>query len=198
MPSRREEAVTQYLLIYQGQMDGPMPELSQDENDATMQAWGDWMGRVGAAPADGGAPTCERARVGGSGVRLPITGYDIVDADSLEAAKALCDSHPFLARALADFSVDVYELIPSRWKAARAACARGSSDWFGTRAVRVTEQRVWSDAVRALGRVDGSAWLPTNNGGSALRDADSVGEPSGCPPARVTPWEVTDPYASSH
>jgi hypothetical protein len=26
-----EEAVTKYLLIYQGQMDGPMPELSQEE-----------------------------------------------------------------------------------------------------------------------------------------------------------------------
>ena len=43
-----------------------------------------------------------------------------------------------------------------------------------------------SDDGRALGRVDGSALLPTNNGGSALRDAESVGEPSGCPPARVT------------
>ena len=78
--------------------------------------------------------------VGGAGVRLPITGYDIIDADSLEAAKALCDGHPFVAGALADFSVDVYELTPSRrCKAARAACARGSSDWFGTHAVRVTE-----------------------------------------------------------
>ncbi len=52
--------------------------------------------------------------VGGAGVRLPITGYDIIDADSLEAAKALCDGHPFVAGALADFSVDVYELTPSR------------------------------------------------------------------------------------
>jgi hypothetical protein len=35
-----------------------------------------------------------------------------VDADSLDAAKALCDGHPFLAGAPADFSVDVYELTP--------------------------------------------------------------------------------------
>ena len=32
-----------------------------------MQAWGDWMGRVGPALADGGAPTGDHARVGGSG-----------------------------------------------------------------------------------------------------------------------------------
>ena len=104
--------MSKYLLIYQGQMDGPMPELSPEENDAMMKAWTDWMGRVGPALADGGAPTGDRARVGGSGGPLPITGYNIVDAGDLEAAKALCDGHPFLAGAPADFSVDVYELTP--------------------------------------------------------------------------------------
>ena len=104
--------MTKYLLIYQGQMDGPMPELSHEENDAMMQAWGDWMGRAGPALADGGASTGDRVRIGGSGAPLPITGYNIVDADSLDAAKALCDGHAFLAGAPADFSVDVYELTP--------------------------------------------------------------------------------------
>ena len=42
-----EEAVTKYLLIYQGQLDGLMPELSEEESDPMMQAWQDWMGRVG-------------------------------------------------------------------------------------------------------------------------------------------------------
>jgi len=46
--------VTQYLLIYQGRMDGPMPELSQEENDPMMQAWCDWMSGVGPALADCG------------------------------------------------------------------------------------------------------------------------------------------------
>ena len=82
-----EEAVTEYLLIYQGQLDGPMPELSQEENDAMMQAWRDWMGRVGPALADGGAPTGDRVRIGGTGAPLPITGYKIVDADSIDATK---------------------------------------------------------------------------------------------------------------
>src|SRR3954451_16245659 len=103
-----EEAVTMYLLIYQGEMEGPMPELSQEESDAMMQAWGDWMGRVGSALADGGAPTGERARVGGSGGPLPITGYNIVEAGSLEAAKALCDGQPVLGDAAAAFSARGY------------------------------------------------------------------------------------------
>ena len=41
-----------------------------------------WAGS-GPAPADGGAPTGEHARVGGSGAPQPITGHNIVDADSL-------------------------------------------------------------------------------------------------------------------
>ncbi|HEV7147586.1 MAG TPA: hypothetical protein VGN48_11385 [Pedococcus sp.] len=101
-----------YLLVYQGPIDGPMPEMSKEESDAMNQAWGDWMGKVGPALADVGAPTGDRARVGGSSGPLPITGYSVLTADSLEAAKALCDGHPFLAGAPADFSVDVYELTP--------------------------------------------------------------------------------------
>lgn len=104
--------MSKYLLVYQGQIEGPMPELSKEENDQMMQAWTEWMGKVGPSLADGGAPTGDRARVGGSGGPLPITGYNIVEADDLDAAKAMCDGHPFLAGAPADFSVDVYELTP--------------------------------------------------------------------------------------
>lgn len=104
--------MSKYLLIYQGQMDGPMPEFSPEESDAMMKAWTDWMGKVGPALADGGAPTGDRAQVGGSGAPLPITGYNIVDADNMEAAKALCEGHPFLDGAPDDFSVDIYELTP--------------------------------------------------------------------------------------
>jgi len=50
--------------------------------------------------------------VGGSGDALPITGYTLVEADSLDDARVLCDGHPFLDEAPADFSVDVYELTP--------------------------------------------------------------------------------------
>ena len=50
--------------------------------------------------------------MGGSGDALPIAGYTVVEATDLERAKGLCDGHPFLQGAPADFSVDVYELTP--------------------------------------------------------------------------------------
>jgi hypothetical protein len=67
--------MSKYLLVYQGQMDGPMPELSKEENDAMMQAWGDWMGRVGPSSCRRRGADWRSARVGGSGAPLPITGY---------------------------------------------------------------------------------------------------------------------------
>ena len=99
-----------YLLVYQGQVD---PSANQGPpDDAVMQAWNSWGAKVGSALTDFGSPTGPRTRVGGSGEALPITGYTIVEADSLDDARTLCDGHPFLEDAPADFSVDVYELMP--------------------------------------------------------------------------------------
>jgi hypothetical protein len=99
-----------YLLVYQGKVDPSAAQSAPDE--ASMQAWTSWGAKVGSALSDFGAPTGARTRVGGTGEALPITGYTIVEANSLDDARILCDGHPFLDDAPADFSVDVYELMP--------------------------------------------------------------------------------------
>ncbi len=99
-----------YLLVYQGHLD-PTRQPSPEEGEAIMKAWGDWIGKTGPALRDVGAPTGDRARVG-SGEPLAITGYSVVEADSLDAAQALCEGHPFLQGAPTDFSIDVYQLEP--------------------------------------------------------------------------------------
>ena len=63
-----------------------------------MQAWGDWMGRIGPALADGGALTGDHARVGGSGAPC-LSPATTCGRGLPRAAKALCDGHPFLAGA---------------------------------------------------------------------------------------------------
>ena len=93
-----EEAVTKYLLIYQGEMEGPMPELSQEESDAMMQAWGDWMGRVGPALADGGAPTSERAAWAARAGRFRSPGTTS-STRTVSMRPSLVYDHPFLADA---------------------------------------------------------------------------------------------------
>jgi hypothetical protein len=102
--------MSKYLLVYQGNVDMSAPQSAPTEE--SMQRWTSWGNKVGSQLTDFGSPTGPRARVGGSGDALPITGYSIVDADSLDDARTLCDNHPFLDDAPADFSVDVYELMP--------------------------------------------------------------------------------------
>ena len=98
--------MSKYLLIYQGKVD---PSFQPTEE--SMQAWTSWGAKVGSALSDFGAPTtATRTRVGGSGDALPITGYTVVEANSLDEARVLCDGHPFLEDSPADFSVDIYEL----------------------------------------------------------------------------------------
>jgi hypothetical protein len=102
--------MSKYLLIYQGKVD---PSTQSAPTEESMQRWMSWGNKVGSQLADFGAPTgATRTRVGGSGDALPITGYTVVEANSLDEARVLCDGHPFLDEAPADFSVDVYELTP--------------------------------------------------------------------------------------
>ncbi len=104
--------MSKYLLVYQGTTD-PSWQPTQEEGEAMMKAWNDWGNKVGSGLADFGAPTgATRSRVGGTGDPLPITGYTVLEAADLDAARGLCDGHPFLQGAPADFSVDVYELTP--------------------------------------------------------------------------------------
>ena len=90
--------MAKYLLAYHG---GGMPE-TEEEQAAVMAAWGVWMGGLGAALTDPGNPVgaattvaADRSTSAGGGSN-PVTGYGIVDADSLDAAVALASTCPIL------------------------------------------------------------------------------------------------------
>lgn len=40
-----------------------------------------------------------------------LSGYTIVEAADLDAAKSFCEGHPFLLGAGAEFAVDLFELV---------------------------------------------------------------------------------------
>jgi hypothetical protein len=106
--------VSKYLLLYRGpatQMEDFTPEQSAEQ----MQAWGAWMGRVGSALVDGGAPFGQRGAVGDNGTSPAPSdqnGYTIVEADSLDGARALTAGHPFLAEGKGRFAIEIFELTP--------------------------------------------------------------------------------------
>jgi len=90
--------MAKYLLAYHG---GGMPE-TEEEQAAVMAAWGAWMGGLGAALTDPGNPVgaattvaADRSTSAGGGSN-PVTGYGIVEADSMDAAVALVNGCPML------------------------------------------------------------------------------------------------------
>jgi hypothetical protein len=92
-----------------------MEDFSQEQRDEQMRAWGEWMGRVGPALADGGAPFGARAAFaddGSSPQPSDLNGYTIVEADSLDSARELVKDHPFLAEGKGRFTLEIFELVP--------------------------------------------------------------------------------------
>ena len=80
-----------------------------------MAAFGAWMEKVGAALVDVGSPFGASASVRDDGTEGPageLTGYTIVEAGDLTAAKALTDGLPFLSDSDGNCAVEIFELLP--------------------------------------------------------------------------------------
>jgi len=95
--------MAKYVYAYTG---GSMAE-TDEERAAAMAAWGAWFGQLGSAVVDGGNPFGASTKVGNGG-GVGLSGYSIVQADSLDAAAKLTDGCPILA---SGGGIDVYETI---------------------------------------------------------------------------------------
>jgi len=96
--------MARYVLVYQG---GSMAE-TEEEQQASMAAWGAWFGSLGDAAIDWGAPFGASAKVGGGEVTSGASGYSIVEAADLDAALAMGAGCPIIADG---GTVDVYEAM---------------------------------------------------------------------------------------
>jgi hypothetical protein len=99
-----------YVFAYSG---GNGVAAEEAEREAQMAKWGQWLGQLGSAVVDVGAPTGTAKTVGrggsvSDGGSRGLTGYSIVAADSLVAAVELAKGCPILETGGA---VDVYETI---------------------------------------------------------------------------------------
>lgn len=97
-----------YVFAYHG---GGMPE-SEEEQAQHMAAWGEWMGAVGAAFLDPGAPcsiakTVTRDGIADGGGPNPLSGYGLVEAPDMNAAAELAKGCPVVT--LGGGSVEVAE-----------------------------------------------------------------------------------------
>jgi hypothetical protein len=93
-----------YVLAYKG---GGMPE-TEEEQKSVMDAWTAWFGALGGSVVDIGNPFGAQAAVGG-GATSGLTGYSIINADSLDDALEKAKSCPILNGGSG--GVEVYEAV---------------------------------------------------------------------------------------
>ena len=106
--------MSQFMMVYKGEATD-MSDMSEEEAGAVMAKWAEWMQGVGSALTDMGMPFGPSSSIvddGSAGTAAPLTGYSIVEADSMDAARALADGHPFLIEGKGNYAVDLYELMP--------------------------------------------------------------------------------------
>jgi hypothetical protein len=86
-----------YIFAYHG---GAMPD-TPEEGQKAMAAWGAWMEGLGSALVDGGNPagmskTVSAGGVADDGGSNPISGYSLVNADTIEAACDMAKGCPII------------------------------------------------------------------------------------------------------
>jgi len=91
--------MTSYLVTYHG---GGMPETEEGRQQATAD-FGAWVGKVGDALTDPGAPLGAAMTVSTDGFHPgaadgPATGYSVLRKEDMESAVSLVRDHPFVGR----------------------------------------------------------------------------------------------------
>jgi len=90
--------MAKFLLVYHG---GGRPEGKEAQAKA-MAAWGQWFGSMGKAVINGGNPVGKswtvksNGSVAKDGGANPVSGYSLIEADSLDAAVAAARGCPVL------------------------------------------------------------------------------------------------------
>ena len=96
--------MAKYVFVYRG---GGAP-ASEEEGQKLMAAWMGWIGGLGDSVIEVGNPFGSSKTVG-SGSGSGLSGYSIIDAESLDDAATKADGCPVLQSP--DGAVDVYEAI---------------------------------------------------------------------------------------
>jgi YCII-related domain len=106
--------MAKFIYLYRGPAT-PISDRTPEQGAGRRAAFGAWMEKAGAALVDVGRPFGSSVSVRDNGTEGPagdLTGYTIVEADDLAAAKALTDGLPFLSNRDGKYAVEIFELLP--------------------------------------------------------------------------------------
>ena len=111
--------MARFMMIYKGEATD-VADMSEEDVAAVMAKWAVWMEQVGSSLVDVGTPFGPgRSMVddGSTGEVISLTGYSIVEADSLGEAGSLTVGHPYLSEGAGNYSIELFELMPVPFEA---------------------------------------------------------------------------------
>ena len=106
--------MSRYIMIYKGEATDTA-DMTEEQAGEVMAKWGAWMGAVASALVDVGAPFGEGISVvddGSTASPVSLSGYSIVEADSLSEARNLANGHPYLSEGAGNFAIEIFEMTP--------------------------------------------------------------------------------------
>lgn len=106
--------MSRYIMIYKGEATDTA-DMTEEQAGEVMAKWGAWMGTVGSALVDVGAPFGEGISVvddGSTASPVSLSGYSIVEADSLSEARNFANGHPYLSEGAGNFAIEIFEMTP--------------------------------------------------------------------------------------
>ena len=108
--------MTKFIVLYRSALSArdQMASATPEQAKAGMEAWMAWAGKAGDAIVDLGAPLEGAAQIGAgstAGGQAQITGYSILQAESVDALASILDAHPHLQ--MPGSSIEVLEFLPT-------------------------------------------------------------------------------------
>ena len=106
--------MSKFMIMYNGPATPP-EKLTAEMVQKIMGAWKVWMEKIGDAMLDMGQPMANGKAVVDDGSQKPaleLSGYSIIQADSMANAVEMVKDHPLLSDKSGKFSVEVFELMP--------------------------------------------------------------------------------------
>ena len=107
--------MAKYMIVYKGEATD-MEDMAPEQVQEVMGKWAAWMEGVGPAMVDMGQPFGPSASMVDDGTEQAAdaaSGYSVIEADSLEAAKAMTKGHPYLSDQTGKYAIDIYEMMPA-------------------------------------------------------------------------------------
>jgi len=106
--------MAQFMLVYRGEATD-LTAMSPEEGKAVLDRWQAWMGKVGDALKDVGAPFGESTSLvddGSTAAAAASSGYSIIEANDLDHARELTSGHAYLSEGKGNYAVDIFALKP--------------------------------------------------------------------------------------